>query len=221
MMQHYELQQMNNMETAESSAERFYVCTETTAESCTKLFSIRHYVYLSRQKNTFQNWPFQEKYLKSCLEYGVTNVLPPLEARGVLERTSISYDERNVANVGNDHDLVETTLSMKSEQVQYINEVTAINPSAISAQEGNKTRKWRRKMKTMAEIFATAKRCTLEEVDEMDDLSCTSVTALDIDREHRRKNQVDFEYFDSKSELTDDGADCNNRLSKRMPVLKS
>uniref|UniRef100_A0A803LTE7 Uncharacterized protein n=1 Tax=Chenopodium quinoa TaxID=63459 RepID=A0A803LTE7_CHEQI len=230
------------MEKAESAAEQLHVCTETTAESCTKLFSIRQYVYLSRQKNIFQNWPFPEKYLKSCLEYGVTNVLPPLEARVVLERKSISCDKGNVANVGNDHDtLVEATISMKSEQFQlvtlscndqkqeeenpsdvlspgyrYMNEVTPISPSVVSAREGNKTRKWRRKMKTMAEIFATAKHCTLEEVDEMNDLSCTSVTALDIEGEHRRKNQVDFEYFDSKSELTDDGADCNNRLSKRL-----
>lgn len=245
-MQYHELQQAN-MDKAESFGGQLYVCSDTTVEPSSKLFSMRQYVFLSRQKDIFQNWPFAENYLELCLKYGVTNVLPPLEVRSSSERTSILYGKGKVTKARDDHEVpFEATISMIHEQVQLMslpcnelehekvssslhylgdknmNRVITMNPSKVLVQKGKKTRKWRRKMKTMAEIFATAKHCTLEEVDRLNDLSCTSEIDPDKEGERRQKDQIDFEcYCDSESELTDDDADYTYRQSKQKPVLKS
>lgn len=157
----------------------------------------RQYVLLSRQKDIFKSWPFAEKYLRLCLKYGVTNVLPPL------------YDNKGkVTNEGDNHEvsIQETLMSMVCEQIQLINlschDCKQNNTNNISEKKGKKSRKWKRKMKTMEEIFATAKHCTLEEFDEM------------IMRENSRRIQINLESSCGyKSDVTDDGAEHNNQLS--------
>ncbi|KAI3890246.1 hypothetical protein MKX03_021250 [Papaver bracteatum] len=44
------------------------------------LFSIRDYVLAARDKNISRNWPFPEKYLQTCMIYGVSKVLPPFDS---------------------------------------------------------------------------------------------------------------------------------------------
>ncbi|KAL8172267.1 hypothetical protein V2J09_024071 [Rumex salicifolius] len=49
-----------------------------------KPFSIREYALMSRQRNIEQSWPFSQKYLKLCLDNGITNILPPFETRRTI-----------------------------------------------------------------------------------------------------------------------------------------
>ncbi|KAG1364271.1 hypothetical protein COCNU_11G010980 [Cocos nucifera] len=42
-------------------------------------FSIRDYVFNSRNKDVTKNWPLPLKLLHRCLEYGVNDILPPFE----------------------------------------------------------------------------------------------------------------------------------------------
>ncbi|XP_057249192.1 uncharacterized protein LOC104889696 isoform X2 [Beta vulgaris subsp. vulgaris] len=90
------------MERVESSREELSVCCDTRFEPCTNFFSMRQYVLLSRQKDIFKSWPFAEKYLRLCLKYGVTNVLPPL------------YDNKGkVTNEGDNHENNTNNISEK------------------------------------------------------------------------------------------------------------
>lgn len=67
-------------------------------------FSIRQYVLACRQKDVFSNWPFPEKYLQMCLNYGISDVLPPLEShnsaiqslRGAVGLNCTQQDDENV-----------------------------------------------------------------------------------------------------------------------------
>ncbi|KAI7758360.1 hypothetical protein M8C21_013721 [Ambrosia artemisiifolia] len=43
-------------------------------------FSIREYVFESRSKDIARNWPFSDKSLQLCLNYGVKNLLPPFQS---------------------------------------------------------------------------------------------------------------------------------------------
>ncbi|KAH0981444.1 hypothetical protein GBA52_008621 [Prunus armeniaca] len=67
-------------------------------------FSIRQYVLACRQKDVLSNWPFPEKYLQICLNYGISDVLPPLEShnsaiqslRGAVGLNCTQQDDENV-----------------------------------------------------------------------------------------------------------------------------
>ncbi|KAL8264225.1 hypothetical protein R6Q59_022355 [Mikania micrantha] len=43
-------------------------------------FSIRDFVFESRTKDIARNWPFSDKSLQLCLNYGVKNLLPPFQS---------------------------------------------------------------------------------------------------------------------------------------------
>ncbi|KAJ0988166.1 hypothetical protein J5N97_006522 [Dioscorea zingiberensis] len=45
-------------------------------------FSIRNYVFNSRNQDIQRNWPFPQKFLQVCSKHGVKDLLPPFESRG-------------------------------------------------------------------------------------------------------------------------------------------
>ncbi|XP_010928901.1 uncharacterized protein [Elaeis guineensis] len=73
-------------------------------------FSIRDYVSNSRSKDVTKNWPFPLKLLQLCLEYGVSDVLPPFEPPDLVRgqccrrvefehQIACSYSEQNSTEV--------------------------------------------------------------------------------------------------------------------------
>ncbi|XP_020111266.1 uncharacterized protein LOC109726195 isoform X3 [Ananas comosus] len=52
-------------------------------------FSIRDYVRETRKNGVTHNWPFPQQYLEFCMAHGISEVLPPIEPRGL--ETSAAY----------------------------------------------------------------------------------------------------------------------------------
>ncbi|XP_062079104.1 uncharacterized protein LOC133783482 [Humulus lupulus] len=76
-------------------------------------FSIRDYVFTSRNKDIKTNWPFSQENLQLCLKHGVKDVLPPFQAldsvrnqtfrRCTIEDENITSDNNNNINNNNNN----------------------------------------------------------------------------------------------------------------------
>ncbi|XP_042002088.1 uncharacterized protein LOC121751418 [Salvia splendens] len=59
-------------------------------------FSIRDYVFNTRDKDIKNNWPFSQKNLQLCLKHGVKDVLPPFHSLGSV--TNPTIDQQRVVD---------------------------------------------------------------------------------------------------------------------------
>ncbi|KAL6344119.1 hypothetical protein AAG906_029787 [Vitis piasezkii] len=102
--------------------------SDNASDPNVKPFSLRQYVHATRERDISLNWPFPERYLKTCLKYGIINVLPPLESHDPTKDQSLRKD------VG-----LSCSQEEKATDVSVQNNVTSINKdlSCSQVEEGN------------------------------------------------------------------------------------
>lgn len=102
--------------------------SDNASDPNVKPFSLRQYVHATRERDISLNWPFPERYLKTCLKYGIINVLPPLESHDPTKDQSLRND------VG-----LSCSQEEKATDVSVQNNVTSINKdlSCSQVEEGN------------------------------------------------------------------------------------
>ncbi|PSS05986.1 Dentin sialoprotein [Actinidia chinensis var. chinensis] len=88
-------------------------------------FSIRDYVFSSRSKDIKTNWPFSQKNLQLCLNYGLKDLLPPFHP--------IEF----VRNQPNERCAVETSLAEKENIRNSDGDVRGPTDRCVSATSGN------------------------------------------------------------------------------------
>lgn len=121
----------------------------------------RQYVLTSREKDISQNWPFHEKYFQVCLKHGIIDVLPPLEL--LLEDKDVKHHREECVrsdSLSTEDNFGVTVGGGKMENVEGKSYTTT---SKISRHKQRKDKR-KRKKRSMAEIYAVAKACTLEEL---------------------------------------------------------
>ncbi|GMH18638.1 hypothetical protein Nepgr_020479 [Nepenthes gracilis] len=176
------------------------------APADTKPFCLRRYVLISRQKDLSQSWPFPEKYLKMCLRHGIVDVLPPFESpdfcmdqpnRGDNEINASTEDftmkkDANEMEKGGFGASFEETSSILPQQYALCLEPSEIQGTNKSGHR-KRGRRGKAKKRLLAEIFAVAKQCTLEELNGRQKIT-------------RESMQMGNAEGDSKSVLTDDSS---------------
>ncbi|OVA19094.1 hypothetical protein BVC80_9031g32 [Macleaya cordata] len=159
------------------------------AVAINKPFSIRDYVLVARQKDISQNWPFPDKYLQTCMKHGITKLLPPFESCNFARNPSYR-EEENSSSAKEDKAIISSInkscvefdrkeeiikvynidVSTSSTKPSFNNQMdqclTAV-PSSKRLKSKRKKRKRKRKKRSMVDICAKARPCTLEELDKI------------------------------------------------------
>ncbi|EPS64211.1 hypothetical protein M569_10569 [Genlisea aurea] len=150
-------------------------------------FTIRDYVFNSRAEDLESYWPFSKRSLQICLKHGVRDVLPPYQSLRSLRNQMVMEDVRKLSKLRINGGLESeeftsskvcpvckafsspsnTTLNAHIDQCL----AAAAEPAAESASKkpgakhGGGGRTERRKVRSMADVYAAARRCTLEDLD--------------------------------------------------------
>lgn len=181
--------------------------TNTEADVKPFSFSIRQYAYASRQKDIFNSWPFPEEYLHMCVNQGITikDVLPPMPLAEPLNGCSnlmhlgdVSKDS-NFCKAEVPH-LIEHPQNIKNEchllsngeryKVTDHNQDSPSSPNHVhmssptlasfkAMKDKRKRGRGRCKKRSMVDILATARHCTLEEINKMNQFCYTDHTVIE------------------------------------------
>lgn len=149
-------------------------------------FYCRDYVLAAREKDISQNWPFPEKYLRTCIVHGITTVLPPFEPARNNSEKNPSYREEENSGFADKEEQVHNGVDFnrKQETIEVNIDVSTSNaipksdyqiedhclttvPSSKKLKYKRKKHKRKHKMRLMSDIIAKAKPCTLEELDKI------------------------------------------------------
>ncbi|AES63041.2 hypothetical protein MTR_1g116100 [Medicago truncatula] len=172
-----------------------------------KPFSIRRYVLASRHKSIFHSWPFPEKYLQICLNHGLKDILPPFESLKVQQHV-IKQNQHNIKNEcdllshGGEGSYKLVTKESSSKHVSNCSDYVKLSgsadhmfnlpsssihgrkrlPSLVSSKATKdkcRKRKGRCKKRSMVDILAVARHCTLEEICRINKFCYTTETVTE------------------------------------------
>ncbi|CAH8301407.1 unnamed protein product [Eruca vesicaria subsp. sativa] len=161
-------------------------CSDELGQSHHSNFSIRDYACNNRSKNIQKSWPFSSTSLQLCLKHGLSDPLPsmqplnsvvshPPEASS-LKKPDIALVEaisckRKFEKLVLNHALAESKHgfengSLVSNSKSKIKVANIDSGQQAISKPSNPRGKPRMKVKTMVDIYAAAKGCTLEDIDE-------------------------------------------------------
>lgn len=102
----------------------------------------RKYVHATRERDISLNWPFSQRYLKTCLNHGVINVLPPLESHDSTMDQSFTKDvgshcsqEEKVTDVSVQNTVTSCSKDLSCSQAEKGNIVSTQNIAVMNTSE--------------------------------------------------------------------------------------
>ncbi|XP_076902621.1 uncharacterized protein LOC143557433 isoform X2 [Bidens hawaiensis] len=243
-------------------------------------FSIRDYVFKSRCKDIAGNWPFSDKSLQLCLNYGVKNLLPPFQSLdSVRNYSSVSIcavenhspNDESISNFDSkrkDNSLAHTKTNSQPTVKKYSKLVTKLNSgvepieetvaskvcpvcktfssssnttlnahidSCLSEESGMKQtedlklktiKQYRikpRKTRLMVDVYKTAPRCTIEELDRRNGTNWVTNSSfpdqeIEFQAEEKEKDQPQEPVF-TREVADHEGAVYIDKNGKKVRIL--